>query len=103
MPAISLVSKHNWLDGKLQYCYLNEEKHEAEVVAYHSNGQLRFKYPVMSGQLNGLGMGWYEDGSLQCEEEYHNGKLNGVQREWERKYGLWASSRQMPMAITSMR
>jgi len=84
MSQTSFLENKRWLDGRLQYNCLDNDGREAEVIAYHSNGQLRFKYPIKGGQINGIGRIWYDDGTLECEEEYCNGRLSGVRRGWHK-------------------
>ena len=82
MSQVESLTEHCWLDGKLKYHYLNKEGSEAEAVEHYDNGKIKFRYLVHYGQMHGSGKIWYEDGNLQCEEEYINGKLHGLKRAW---------------------
>lgn len=82
MSRIEPLEEHRWLGGRLRFRYLNKEGTHAEAIERYGNGQLKFRYLVCRGQLDGLGRIWYEDGNLQCEEEYVNGRLCGIKRAW---------------------
>ena len=82
MSQIDVFEERNWLDGRLKYRYLNKEGTEAEAVEYYWNGNLKYRYLVSFGDIHGSCKIWYEDGRLQCEEEYVKGKLHGLKRVW---------------------
>lgn len=72
---------HSWLNGRLNYQYINREAQKAMVVGYHPNGKLSFKYYLSDGKLNGLCRAWHENGQPSKEEVFTNGRLLFV-RGW---------------------
>ncbi len=82
VSQIESLEEHRWLDGKLKYRYLNKEGTEAEATEHYDSGKLKFRYLVHYGHVHGSGSIWYENGNLQCEEEYVEGKHHGLKRTW---------------------
>lgn len=72
----------SWLDGLMNYQYLDYEQRAAEAVGFYKNGKLRFKYPVINRRFHGPGRVWHENGALLLEEVYINGILEGERKEW---------------------
>ena len=53
------------------------------VKRYHPNGRLEAEFPASQGNGNvGIGRGWYENGQLQWQDSYVNGKLHGKQEKF---------------------
>ena len=80
--AIQTVLGQKWLQGRLRYHYLSQDKKAAETVAYHENGKMRFSYPIHDNKIHGVGRIWHLNGVLQCEETYVNNSLHGPKKEW---------------------
>ena len=80
--AVQTVLGEAWLQGRLQYNYLTPDQMVAESVAYHENGQIRFRYPVRNHKIHGFCQSWYANGVLQCDETYIDNVLDGPKKEW---------------------
>jgi len=62
--------------------YLNGEKWNGKIKDYHNNGKLEFEGEYLNGKRNGLGKEYNYDGKLQFEGIYLNGKKNGKGKEF---------------------
>lgn len=82
MSRTDIVSEFALLDGKLKCQYFTSGDERGEAVGYYNNGQLRFKYPLVKGELSGQGKAYFEDGSLCAEEHFIAGLRHGKSREW---------------------
>lgn len=82
MSRTDIVSEFALLNGKLKCQYYASGEEAGETVGYYDNGQLRFKYPLLKGELSGIGRAYFEDGSLCVEEHFFNGLRHGRSREW---------------------
>ncbi len=45
---------------------------------FYPSGKLKSEQNYINGKLEGIGKGYYESGKLQWEETYKNGKLEGI-------------------------
>ena len=61
---------------------LEQGQKELEIKRYYPNGQIEFKAKAVgdSSNLNGLAHRYFNDGSVNSELNFLNGKLNGAQR-----------------------
>ena len=50
--------------------------------AWHSNGWLKYEENWKDGKGNGLSRAWYSNGQLKHEWNYKNGKFHGLCRIW---------------------
>lgn len=72
----------SFLPDSLKFRYFAPPDGPGETIGYYPNGQMRFDYPLLKGNIHGLGKAWYEDGQIICEEEFRNGLRHGRQRFW---------------------
>ena len=49
---------------------------------WYENGQLEYEYPYKNGKSHGICKGWHENGQLQYEWPYKNGKSHGIHKGW---------------------
>jgi len=82
MSQTEIVSEFSLLDGKLKCQYYNSGEAIGEAVGYYDNGRLRFKYPLLKGDISGIGRVWSDDGMLLGEEAFHAGLRHGRRKEW---------------------
>lgn len=82
MSRTDIVSEFSLLDGKLKCQYYNSGEAVGEAVGYYDNGRLRFKYPLVKGEIFGIGRIWSDTGMLLCEESFLSGLRHGRRREW---------------------
>ena len=74
-------NNQSWLGGRLNYQYLDPNAKKARAVGYHPDGKLSFKYYLNDGKLDGLCKAWHENGQLNKEEVFIQGKLL-LSKEW---------------------
>ncbi|KKT85057.1 MAG: MORN variant repeat protein [candidate division WWE3 bacterium GW2011_GWC2_44_9] len=79
-PQTSDLLGKTWLEGQLRY--IPGPNGTGDAVGYYKNGKIRFRYPVKGNDIHGTGKMWYENGILECEEQYCHGVLNGVSCYW---------------------
>lgn len=68
-------------DGKL---YPNESDQPFTGTMFNQThtGQRLSEIPVQSGIINGLARGWHDNGQLEVEEFFVDGKSDGVRKRW---------------------
>ena len=77
------IDEYSWLKGTLKYKFVGAPgRNRSEALGYHPNGNLKFRYFLVNGELNGIGRFWDEQGHLYLEENFINGQLQGIKREW---------------------
>lgn len=82
MSRTDIVSEFELLDGKLKCQYYANGEELGEAVGYYDNGQLRFKYPLVRGEISGMGRIYFKNGSLCAEEHFLVGLRHGEYKEW---------------------
>ena len=55
----------------------------------YEDGELEFEGNYIDGKRNGLQKYWYENGQLHKEENYKDGKKNGLHKEWYKNGQLY--------------
>ena len=69
---------------ELQECKNEQDKISGCVQKkYYENGNLEIETPFENGKLHGVEKWYYENGNLECEIPYQNGKLHGVEKEYD--------------------
>ena len=65
-------------------CYKTPSKSKTIVErSYFNNGNLEYEATYLNGKLDGISRVWYEDGALLSESNYNNGIPHG---EWKIYY-----------------
>ena len=54
------------------------------VTERYANGRIARRAEYLSGRLDGITRGWYQDGTLMYEYHYRRGLGEGLQQQWNR-------------------
>ena len=53
------------------------------VKRWHDNGQLEFEATYKDGKVDGVTKMWHYNGQLKVEGTFKDGKENGIRKQWE--------------------
>lgn len=74
---------------KSQWSYWEDNLHRGTYACknglsqdWYENGQLQLQSFWKEGKLHGIYQGWYEDGQIACEKMYHENREVGVSKFW---------------------
>jgi hypothetical protein len=72
---------------------LSEQKEQLEErKTLYENGQLEFQLFYRDGKLEGECKSWYKNGQLKFQEFYRDGKLEGERKFWYRNGQLFSQT-----------
>ena len=74
------VLQYSWLDDRL--LYKAKDKTTREVTGYYQNGKLQFKFYLVNGFRQGVGVNYYDNGKICNEETYDRDILHGLRKEY---------------------
>lgn len=73
------ISDITYKDGRYYY---QDRILNGDIVDYHKNQKLKFRFKVADGKLNGKGTIYYNSGKIKSERSYVLGKLFGSLKEY---------------------
>ena len=83
ITGLLLITSNGWAED-------DDLPPDGTLISYHSNGQVRFTGEVKDRQKSGVWGYYYDNGQLQQEETYRNGKPIGTWKSFDREGKLIA-------------
>jgi antitoxin component YwqK of YwqJK toxin-antitoxin module len=74
-----LIKEINYVDGVY---YHEDMAFNGDIIDYHKNATLKFRYAVLDGRLHGIAKEFYATGQLKSEKHYVISKLYGKFTEY---------------------
>ena len=69
-------------DGRLKKGKIKDGKKYKIWAAFYENGQIQQEHNYIEGKLNGKSTVWFENGHIEVEKNYKDGQLNGKSTWW---------------------
>ena len=72
------------LEGRddLSYKKGSETPYTGAAYTWYENGKMEFEANFVNGKIEGLATGWYPNGKMESETNYVNGKREGYSTTW---------------------